>query len=160
VSVTYVSVVGQGAGGDPSPALLEAAAELGRELARAGAVVVCGGLGGVMAAVSRGVCEGGGCCVGLLPGAERAEGNGHLSVSLPTGLGEARNALVVRAGEVVIALGRGYGTLSEIALALRMRKHVVALSSWEVAGEDECMHTVEHPAQAVRLALALCAHTA
>ena len=158
--MTYVAVVGEGSGVDPSPALLDAAAEVGRELAGAGAVVVCGGLGGVMEAVSRGVREGGGCCVGLLPGEERAEANQHLSLSVPTGLGEARNALVVRAGEVVIALGRGYGTLSEIALALRMRKHVVGLKSWEVAAADERMHAVGDATEAVRLALELCARPA
>jgi uncharacterized protein (TIGR00725 family) len=158
--VAYVAVVGEGAGGDPSPALLESAAEVGRELAGAGAVIVCGGLGGVMEAVSRGAREGGGCCIGLLPGQDRAEGNAHLSLSLPTGLGEARNVLVVRAGQVVIALGRGYGTLSEVALALRMRKHVVGLASWQVAGEDERMHAVGDAAEAARLALELCARPA
>jgi uncharacterized protein (TIGR00725 family) len=158
--MTYVAVVGEGSGGDPSAALLDAAAQVGRELAGAGAVVVCGGLGGVMEAVSRGVREAGGCCIGLLPGEDRAEGNPQLSLSLPTGLGEARNALVVRAGEVVVALGRGYGTLSEIALALRMGKHVVGLTSWEVAGEDERMHAARDAAGAARLALELCARPA
>ena len=158
--MTYVAVVGEGSGGDPSPALLDAAAQVGRELAGAGVVVVCGGLGGVMEAVSRGVREAGGCCIGLLPGVDRADGNPHLSLSLPTGVGEARNVLVVRAGEVVIAIGRGYGTLSEIALALRMRKHVVGLRSWEVAGEDERMHAAADAADAVRLALELCARPA
>jgi uncharacterized protein (TIGR00725 family) len=154
--VRYVAVVGEGSGGDPPAVLLGAAMVLGRELAHAGAVVVCGGLGGVMEAVSLGVREGGGQCIGLLPGEDRAEGNAHLSLSLPTGLGEARNVLVVRAAEVVIALGRGYGTLSEIALALRMRKHVVGLGSWEVAEEDERMHVASDAREAVRLALALC----
>jgi uncharacterized protein (TIGR00725 family) len=153
--VSYVAVIGQGTV-DPSAPLLETAAQLGTGLAAAGAVVVCGGLGGVMEAVSRGVHERGGCCVGLLPGRERAEGNPYLSIALPTGLGEARNVLVVRAGEVVIALGRGYGTLSEIALALRMRKPVIALATWEVADEDELMYPVADAGHAVQLALELC----
>jgi uncharacterized protein (TIGR00725 family) len=153
--VIYVSVVGEGSGTGPSPTLLKTATEVGRELAGAGAVVVCGGLGGVMEAVSRGVREGGGCCIGVLPGQDRAEANPHLSLSLPTGLGEARNALVVRAGEVVIALGRGYGTLSEIALALRAGRHVVGLDTWELPADEERMHVLGDAGAAVRLALEL-----
>jgi uncharacterized protein (TIGR00725 family) len=153
--VSYVAVVGEGAGGDPSPELLQAASEVGRELATARAVVICGGLGGVMEAVSRGVHERGGCCIGLLPGDERAEANAYLSLALPTGLGQVRNTLVVRAADVVIAIGRGYGTLSEIALALRAGKHVVGLATWELADADERMHPVGEAGEAVRLALEL-----
>jgi uncharacterized protein (TIGR00725 family) len=150
----YVAVVGPGAEADPASALLEAGREVGRELALAGAAILCGGLGGVMEAVSLGAQEGGGLCVGLLPGEQRDEGNRHLSLALATGLGEARNALIVQASDAVIAIGEGYGTLSEIALALRAGKHVVGLQTWDLATSDARMHVAVGAAEAVRLALA------
>jgi len=149
----YVAVVGPGADANPAPELLELASEIGRGLAAAGAVTVCGGLGGTMEAVSRGAQENGGVCVGLLPGTERSEGNRQLSIALPTGLGQARNSLVVQASDVVIAVGEGYGTLSEIALALRVGKHVVALRTWELGSGHERMHVAANAADAVRIAL-------
>jgi uncharacterized protein (TIGR00725 family) len=97
-------------------------------------VVVCGGLGGVMEAACRGAKEGGGLTVGILPGTERAAANRFVDVAIPTGLGEARNALVVRAADALVAIGGGYGTLSEIALALKAGKRVVGLDSWDIDG--------------------------
>jgi uncharacterized protein (TIGR00725 family) len=136
-------VVGSGEGDSP------AAEAVGRELAARGAVVVCGGLGGVMKAACRGAREGGGRTVGILPGTDRAAANEFVDVAIPTGLGEARNALVVRAADALIALGGGYGTLSEIALALKAGKRVVALDSWEIDG----VIAVADPAQAVAAVL-------
>jgi uncharacterized protein (TIGR00725 family) len=107
---------------------------VGRLVAERGAVVVCGGLGGAMESACRGAKQAGGLTVGLLPGSDRGEANAFVDVALPTGLGEARNALVVGAADVVIAVGRGYGTLSEIALALRAGKRVVGLDTWDVEG--------------------------
>jgi uncharacterized protein (TIGR00725 family) len=107
---------------------------VGRLVAARGAVVVCGGLGGAMESACRGAKQAGGLTVGLLPGSDRSEANAYVDVALPTGLGEARNALVVGAADVVIAVGRGYGTLSEIALALRAGKRVVGLDTWDVEG--------------------------
>jgi uncharacterized protein (TIGR00725 family) len=107
---------------------------VGRELASAGAVVVCGGLGGVMEAACRGAREAGGQTVGILPGTDRAAANAFVDIAIPTGLGEARNALVVRAADALIAVGGGYGTLSEIALALKAGKRVVGLDSWDIDG--------------------------
>jgi uncharacterized protein (TIGR00725 family) len=107
---------------------------VGRLVAERGAVVVCGGLGGAMESACRGAKQAGGLTVGLLPGSDRSEANAFVDVALPTGLGQARNALVVGAADVVIAVGRGYGTLSEIALALRADKRVVGLDTWEVEG--------------------------
>jgi uncharacterized protein (TIGR00725 family) len=112
----------------------EVAEAVGRELAARGAVVVCGGLGGVMEAACRGAKESGGVTVGILPGTDRAAANAFVDVAIPTGLGEARNALVVRAADALIAVGGGYGTLSEIALALKAGKRVVGLDSWEIEG--------------------------
>jgi uncharacterized protein (TIGR00725 family) len=96
--------------------------------------VVCGGLGGVMEAVCRGAREAGGTTIGILPGADRAAANPFVGVAIPSGLGEARNALVVRAADAVIAVGGGYGTLSEIALALKAGKPVVGIGTWDIDG--------------------------
>jgi uncharacterized protein (TIGR00725 family) len=96
--------------------------------------VVCGGLGGVMEAACRGAKEAGGLTVGILPGTDRAAANAFVDVAIPSGLGEARNALVVRAADALIAVGGGYGTLSEIALALKAGKPVVGLDSWDIEG--------------------------
>jgi uncharacterized protein (TIGR00725 family) len=130
---------------------------LGRHLAEAGAVVVCGGGGGAMEAVCRGATSAGGMTVGLLPGARREEGNEHLGVALPTGLGEGRNVLLVRASDALVAVGGGYGTLSEIALALRIGVPVVGLATWSLAlggAPVEPFPRVEDPAEAARLAVA------
>jgi uncharacterized protein (TIGR00725 family) len=127
-----VAVVGPGR--DASPAELAEAEEAGAAIGSAGAVLVCGGLGGVMEAACRGARSEGGMTLGLLPGTDRDEANGWVVLALPTGLGEARNALVVRAADALIAVGGGYGTLSEIALALKAGKRVVGLDSWDIDG--------------------------
>src|SRR3954453_6992823 len=113
---SYVAVVGPG---EANPEELAAAEGVGAELAGRGAIVVCGGLGGVMEAACRGARGAGGVTVGILPGADRADANEFFSVAIATGLGEARNALVVRAADALVAVGGEYGTLSEIALALK-----------------------------------------
>jgi uncharacterized protein (TIGR00725 family) len=109
------------------------AEEVGRLLAEAGAVVVCGGHGGVMEAAAKGAAQAGGLVIGILPGSSRAEGNRYLSLSLPTGLGELRNGLIVRAADAVIAVGGQFGTLSEIALARKTGVPVVGLDTWRLA---------------------------
>jgi uncharacterized protein (TIGR00725 family) len=147
----YVAVVGTGDVIDGSPEA-DAAEAVGRALAEAGAVVVCGGLGGVMAAACRGASDAGGTTVGILPGSSRSDANPWLTV------GEARNALVVRAVDVLVAVGGGYGTLSEIGLALRTGTPVVGLGTWELArgGEpDAGIERVGSPEEAVRRALEL-----
>jgi uncharacterized protein (TIGR00725 family) len=121
------------ASGDASERELADAEALGRALATRGAVVVTGGGGGGMEAACRGAKSAGGTTVGILPGSDRAEANAFVDVAIPTGLGEARNALVVRAADALVAVGGGWGTLSEIALALRAGKRVVGLTTWEVA---------------------------
>lgn len=120
-------MVGPGAATDEEVAVAE---EVGSRVATAGAVLVCGGLGGVMEAACRGASAAGGLTVGLLPGDDRAAANPWVAVALPTGIGEARNALLVRAAEALVAIGGGWGTLSEIALALRAGKTVVGLDTW------------------------------
>ena len=136
--------------GDAVAEQRESAEEVGRLLGERGAVVVCGGLGGVMEAACRGAKEGGGTTLGILPGLDRAEANPYVDVAVPTGLGEARNALVVRAADALIAVGGGYGTLSEVALALKAGKPVVGLESFELDG----MTQAASPAEAVDLAFA------
>lgn len=118
---------------DATPGEADAAAGAGRWAAERGHVVVCGGLGGVMAAGARGAAEAGGVVVGLLPGTDRRDGNAWLTVAIPTGLGEMRNALLVRAADVVLCVGGSWGTLSELALAVRTGVPVVALGTWPVA---------------------------
>jgi uncharacterized protein (TIGR00725 family) len=122
---------------------------VGREIASAGAVLVCGGLSGVMEAACRGAARAGGVTVGLLPGAERGAGNRWLTVAIPTGLGELRNGLVVRAADAVVAVGGAYGTLSEVALALKAGVPVIGLDTWAIDG----IETVDGAEEAVRRAL-------
>lgn len=124
----WIAVVGPGAA---TSVELARAEEAGAAVAEAGAGLVCGGLGGVMEAACRGARSRGGLTVGLLPGTDRDAANGWVVVALPTGLGEARNALVVRAADAVVAIGGGWGTLSEIALALRAGLPVVGVDTWE-----------------------------
>ena len=119
-----IAVVG---GSTCSAAEADLAEDVGRRLAVAGAMVVCGGLGGVMEAVARGVRGAGGLTVGVLPGADPHEANPFVDVPLATGMGEMRNALIVRVARAVIAIGGGHGTLSEVALALRIGTPVVGL---------------------------------
>lgn len=129
----YVSVIGAGECG---PELSETARQVGFEVGRRGHVLVCGGLGGVMDAAARGAAEAGGFSIGILPGPDRVGASVSLTYSMPTGMGEARNALVARAADALIAIGGGYGTLSEIALALKMRKAVIGLETWELPGRE------------------------
>ena len=125
----YVAVVGPG---EASVDEVARAEEVGRLLAARDAVVVCGGLGGVMEAVSRGAAGAGGTVVGILPGNHRDQANEHVTVAIATGMGEMRNALVVRSVDAVVAVGGAYGTLSEIALALRTGVPVVGIGTWDL----------------------------
>jgi len=157
--VIAVSVVGPGSCAPEEERIAE---EVGSRLAGAGALVVTGGLGGVMAAACRGARRAGGTTLGLLPGDDRGEANPWVSVAVPTGLGEARNVLVVRAADALIAVGGGHGTLSEIALALRIGRPVVGLATWELRrpgcrGPEPGLHLAATPADAVELALRLAA---
>jgi uncharacterized protein (TIGR00725 family) len=144
--VAYVAVVGPGEAG---PDELETAEEVGRRLAQAGTIIVCGGLGGVMGAACRGASAAQGTTIGILPGADRASANEWVTIAIPTGLGELRNGLVVRAADAVIAVGGGHGTLSEIALALKSDIPVIGIGTWDIDGVEEA----DTPEEAVRRAL-------
>lgn len=132
-SLPQIAVIG------PSPCTESegrAAEEVGRELGRRGAILISGGLGGVMEASCRGARENGGLTVGILP--HTGEGNGYLSVKIRTGLSHARNIVVVESADAVVAVGGAYGTLSEIAIALKTGKEVFGYESWEIAGVQPC----------------------
>jgi uncharacterized protein (TIGR00725 family) len=149
----YIGVAGASR---PEPSLLAQSELLGRRLAEAGAVVLCGGGPGVMEAVCNGARSAGGVTVGLLPGLDRREGNPHLSIALPTGLGQGRNLLLVRSSDAVVAVGGGFGTLSEIALALRTGVPVVGLATWSLRLDDQVVAAfpvAEDAETAARLAL-------
>jgi uncharacterized protein (TIGR00725 family) len=151
----YIAVVGPGEASADEARLAE---ELGCRLAEAGAVLVCGGMGGVMEAAARGSAEAGGLSIGLLPGVRRQDGNRWLAVAVPTGLGEARNALVVRAADALVAVGGGWGTLSEVALALKVGTPVVGIGTWELAREGRAVEGIvraSSPTEAVARALEL-----
>lgn len=150
---TLIAVIG---GGDPPPRARAHAEEVGQRIAEAGAAVVCGGLSGVMEAVCRGAHRANGLTIGILPTTDWADGNGELDIVLPTGLGVARNVLVVMAGHAVIAVDGSFGTMTEIAHALELSKPVFALDSWDLgsAGIDPKRYVrVRSPEEAVRRAL-------
>jgi uncharacterized protein (TIGR00725 family) len=131
---TFLAVVGAGA----CDARLDRIAEtVGREIAKARAVLVCGGLGGVMQAACRGARAEGGLTVGLLPTETRESAAPEVMVPIATGLGEARNVLIARTCDALIAVGGEFGTLSEIALALKMGKPVIGIDTWELVKNSE-----------------------
>lgn len=149
-----VSVIG---GGQAEPELPALAEQVGRGLAEAGAVVVCGGRGGVMEAASRGARGAGGVVIGVLPGLSPSEANEYVTYTVATGVGHARNLAVVASGDAVVAIGGEWGTLSEIALARRLGHPVVALRSWSLenaAVAEMGLTEADDAAHAVELALA------
>jgi uncharacterized protein (TIGR00725 family) len=145
-----------GAGRDADPKLLADAEEIGRLLAAAGAVVVCGGLGGVMAAASRGAREAGGTAIGIVPGTDPDDANPEVTHAVATGIGEARNLAVVASGEAVIAIGGEWGTLAEIGFARKLGRPVIAVRSWALRSQtigELGIAEAETPAEAVEAAL-------
>ncbi len=145
----HIGVIGAG---ECSPEAEKLAEEVGREIARNKAILVCGGLGGVMEASSRGAKQEGGITVGILPGISLSDANPFIDIPIVTGMSHARNVVVVRSSDALIAIEGGYGTLSEIAIALKLGKPVIGLRTWEVSKE---ILTVETPHQAVSKALRL-----
>ena len=156
----FVAVIGDGdPQGPDAHRILEWAEEIGQDLARAGATVITGGLGGVMRAASRGARGAAGTTIGVLPGTDPSDANEFVTIPIATGLGVVRNLVVVTSADVVVAVGGRHGTLSEIGLALRMGRHVVALSSWRVESEHRLggprVHRARDAREAVSLALRL-----
>jgi uncharacterized protein (TIGR00725 family) len=148
--MVYVAVIGPGS--EIGPDVRQLAWDVGRLLAERGAVVVTGGVGGVMAAATEGCAHAGGQSLGILPGADREGANEHLTLSIPTGLGELRNGLIVRSVDGVIAVGGSWGTLSELALAQRTGVPVVSIQGWTIldaAGDEQWMERATSAEEAV-----------
>lgn len=146
----YVAIVGAS---QASAEEVAAAEEVGRLLGGAGAVMVCGGTDGVMAAGCRGVAEAGGVAVGILPGLDRSRANRWVTVAIPTGLGELRNGVIVRSADAVIAIGGAYGTLSEVAFALGAGVPVIGIGTWEIEGIEHTSSPADAVARALELAV-------
>ncbi len=149
----YIGGIGTG---EPDRTTEDTAEGVGRLLAERGAVLICGGLGGVMEAACRGARSAGGVTVGILPGTERRHGNAYLDIALPTGMGEMRNALIVRASDALIAVAGEFGTLSEIAFALKTGVRVIGIDTWDLSKRGHVDATIlraPSPRAAVDLAL-------
>ena len=144
---TFIGVIGAG---DCSEEICEQAKKVGERIAQAGAVLVCGGMGGVMEAAAKGAKSQSGITVGIMPGVDKAQANPYIDFPVVTGLGEGRNLLVVRNSDALIAFPGKFGTLSEIAFALKIGKPVVGLSTWNVSEE---IITATNAQEAVSMAL-------
>ena len=151
----FISVIG---GGECSAADAKLAEEVGREIARRGAILVCGGLGGVMEAACKGATTEGGLTIGILPGNNRLATNPYVQIPIVTGLGHARNVAVVKSAQAVIAVDGSYGTLSEIGHALQSGIPVIGLNTWALSQDgkpDNVIIVAQSPAEAVSKALEL-----
>ena len=151
----FIAVIG---GEQPSPQEAELAEEVGRELAIKGAILVCGGLGGVMEAACQGAQSEGGVTIGILPGESRQAANPYVQIPIVTGIGYARNLAVVKSAQAVIAIGGSYGTLSEISHALQSGIPVIGLNTWSLfrnGQQDNSIILAQNPTEAVNKALNL-----
>jgi uncharacterized protein (TIGR00725 family) len=150
-----IGVIG---GGTCSKAEVKTAEEVGRRLASQGAILVCGGLGGVMEAACRGASIEGGITIGILPGEKRQAANPYVQLPIVTGMGYARNAIVAKSAQAIIAIGGSYGTLSEIAYALQNGVPVIGLNTWSLSKNDQVDKSIipaQDPSEAVDMALSL-----
>lgn len=147
--VRFVGVIGAG---KCSNEMKQMAEEVGHGIASEGAVLVCGGLGGVMEAAARGAKKKGGMTIGILPGSDKSDANDYIDIPIPTGIGQARNMVVVNSSDVVIALPGKFGTLSEMAFAMKLGKPLVSLSAWNI---DDNIPGAETPKEAVEMAFKL-----
>ncbi|MCX5973247.1 MAG: TIGR00725 family protein [Coprothermobacterota bacterium] len=153
--MSLVGIIGER---EASPENSLRAYTVGRLLAEQGFALICGGLGGVMEAACRGACDAGGLTLGILPGVDAAEANPYVQIAIVTGLNEARNLLIVRSALVLIAIGGEYGTLSEMAFALKMHKPVITLHSWQPERpgvSHPTLFPVQTPEEAIELLLRL-----
>ncbi|MFC1911656.1 TIGR00725 family protein [Chloroflexota bacterium] len=155
MSQKFIAVIGSG---DCSPEEAGLAEEVGRELARNGAVLICGGLGGVMEATCKGASSEGGITIGILPGDIRQMANPYVQIPIITGMGQARNVIVVKSAQAVIAIGGSFGTLSEISHAQQNKIPVIGLHTWSLSRHgqpDNSIIVADTPAEAVNKALGL-----
>ncbi len=145
-----IAVIGAGKGSKEIEKLSE---EVGREIAMSGSILICGGLGGVMEAAARGAKEKGGITVGILPGTDESEANEYIDIKIVTAMSHARNAIIARTADALIAVGGGHGTLSEIALGLKSGKRVIALEVNESLADVKGVSLAKTPSEAVEMAL-------
>lgn len=145
--MTHKHIIGVIGGGKCTPEMAQLAEEVGREIALGGAILICGGLSGVMEAACRGAKTANGATIGVLPGLRKSDANDYVDIPIVTGMSEARNIIIVRSADAVIAVGGEYGTLSEISFCLKLRVPVVGLKTWEV---DPAVLKAETAEEAVR----------
>ena len=153
----FIAVIGNS---KASASEIKLAEEIGREIAKSGAVLVCGGLDGVMEAACRGASSAGGLTVGILPGTDRKDANRYVQIPIVTGIGYARNVIVVKSAQAVIAVGGGYGTLTEIGYALKNGIPVIGLGTWKLSNKeknDDSIMRAENAADAVAMAVEMIA---
>ncbi|MBU1469656.1 MAG: TIGR00725 family protein [candidate division Zixibacteria bacterium] len=143
----YIGVIGAG---QCSPVVKKLAFEVGRQIAKSNAILVCGGLGGVMESAAEGAKSEGGATIGILPGRNRGDANRFIDLAIPTGIGEARNLVVINASDAIVALPGKFGTLSEFGFALKLNKPVVNMGGWDL---KEAAVSSDNPEEAVRLVL-------
>ena len=151
----FIAVIG---GGECSAKEAELAEEVGREIARRGTILVCGGLSGVMEAACKGASSEGGVTIGILPGDSRKQANRYVQIPIVTGLGYARNVIVVKSAQAVIAIGGSYGTLSEISHALQSNIPVIGLNTWSFSKDgrvDKSIIRAKNAIEAVKKALSI-----
>ena len=146
---TIIGVIGANKASDKD---YKTAEEVGREVARRKGVVICGGLGGIMEAACHGAKSEGGLTIGIIPGFSKSEANPYVDIPVVTGMSHARNIIVVRSSDAIIAVGGSYGTLSEIAFALKLEIPIIGIDTWEVSPEIKKVTT---PKEAVDMAFAL-----
>ena len=144
----FIGVIGGGAAGAE---ILRMAEETGRLIAGHGCFLVCGGMGGVMESSAKGAKEAGGTTIGILPNPDRHSANPYIDIPIATSFGEGRNLIIVRTADILIAIGGEYGTLSEIAFALKTEKRVIGLHTWEIPGVIKA----GTPVEAVEMAMEL-----
>ena len=154
-------IIGVIGGAQTTPEMLVQAEAVGRELALRGVTLICGGLGGVMEAACRGAQQAGGTTIGVLPGEDRDEANPYVTLPIVTGVGRARNVIIVLTAEALIAVDGGYGTLSELGFALQFARPVVGIGTWHFGnGTDDdasivrCDNAVEAVDKAIEMARA------
>ena len=144
-------IIGVIGGSVAGPDVLGIAEETGRLIAKHGCCVICGGMSGVMEAVAKGAKEGGGTTIGILPHTDRHEANPYIDIPIATGIGEGRNLVIIRTADILIAIDGEYGTLSEIAFALKMKKPVIGLNTWDIPGVIKAGTPIEAVGMAVEI---------
>lgn len=159
INKTFIAVIG---GRQCSEQEANLAEEVGREIARRGAILICGGMGGIMEAACKGASSEGGLTIGILPGESRQAANSYVSIPIITGMGSARNVILAKTAQAVIAIGGVYGTLSEIGHALQNGVPIIGLNTWSIACYGQTTNPIiaaENPADAVNKAFDLITHT-